>query len=409
MPVASVKPRTEPAGETPRRIGRHKMETIRIFDTKPYLTECSAEVLSCTETEHEGNKCYAVILDRTVFFPEEGGQSPDKGTINEAEVLDVQVKDRFITHYLAEPVALGTASLKLFWPHRFSNMQQHSGEHIFSGLVHSIFGYDNVGFHLSDNSVTMDFNGILTQEDVVLIEDRVNEAIYKNIEIDARYVDRETLKHLEYRSKKELSGDVRIVTIPGYDICACCAPHVKRTGEIGILKVIRLQNYKGGVRIHILCGSRALSYYRESIGLIDELTDILTTGRENLVESVQSLSAEALALSSKLLSAKTELMNRELLEIPESHQDVLLFREKTDNIIIRNAVNFLTARHQGVVAFFAGDDTCGYSYIIGSATKDVRSVQKKLSEKLGARGGGRPEMVQGSVKAVKKEIEEALG
>ncbi len=385
------------------------METIRLFDAEPYLTESKALVLSCDMVEKEGKKYFLVCLDQTIFFPEEGGQSPDKGYINGIQVLDVQVKDRVITHYLEKPLTVGEeVVLTLDWEHRFSNMQQHSGEHIFSGLVHSIYGFENVGFHLSDNSVTMDFNGVLEDTDVALIEEKVNEAIFKNIAISAEYMDADRLAALKYRSKKELTGPVRIVTVPGYDICACCAPHVQRTGEIGLLKVIHLQNYKGGVRIHILCGKRALAYYRESLLLIDSLTDFLTTGRENLLENVQKLKGETISLSSRLLNAKQELLNSELMAIPETKADVILFKEKTDNVIVRNAVNFLMTKHEGLIGFFAGSDATGYSYILASQKEDVRDVQKKLAEKLGAKGGGKPQMVQGNVTAGETEIRKAL-
>lgn len=380
------------------------METIRVFDEMPYLTEDTAQVLSCEEVEHKGVRCYAVELNETIFFPEEGGQSPDKGTINGVEVLDVQVQDRCITHYLESPVSGGVVRLKLDWEHRFSNMQQHSGEHIFSGLVHSLYGFENVGFHLSDNSVTMDFSGVLTAADVADIENKVNEAIYKNIEIETGYVDSAALAALEYRSKKELAGPVRIVTIPGYDTCACCAPHVKKTGEIGMLKVIHLQNYKGGVRIHILCGKRALLYYRESLQLIDGLTDFLTTGRENLKDNVEKLKGETISLSSKLLNARQELLYKELDSIPESQEDVVIFKEKTDNVIMRNAVNKLMTKHRGLIAFFSGSDEAGYSYILASESIDVRDWQKRLAEGLGAKGGGKPQMVQGNVMATEEKI-----
>ncbi len=380
------------------------METIRLFDAEPYMTSAESNILSCEKIEKEGRTVYAVVLDKTIFFPEEGGQSPDSGTINGIRVVDVQVQDRVITHYLEEAVHGEKAEMCLDWEHRFSNMQQHSGEHIFSGLVHSMYGFENVGFHLSDNSVTMDFNGVLSAEDVAKIENKVNEAIYKNIKIEAGYVDSEALKTLVYRSKKELAGPVRIVTIPGYDSCACCAPHVERTGEIGMLKVIHLQNYKGGVRIHILCGQRALLYYRESLALIDSLQDYLTTGRENLLENVQKLKTETLSLSSKLLNAKQELLNNELSAIPIEQENVILFKEKIDNVIIRNAVNALVSKHKGVIAFFSGDDEKGYSYILASAECDVREAQKKLGAELGAKGGGKPQMVQGSVAATEEKI-----
>lgn len=386
------------------------MSTIRLFDKDAYRAEGYAKVLSCEETEHNGISCYALVLDSTVFFPEEGGQSPDKGYINNSEVLDVQVSQGTITHYVTEFFEAGCqVSMMLDMKHRFSNMQQHSGEHIFSGLVYNLFGFSNVGFHLSDNSVTMDFSGVLTPEDLSLVETKVNEAISKNIEITARYYEKDELSLIQYRSKKELEGPVRIVTIPGYDVCACCAPHVKHTGEIGMLKIIHAQNYKGGVRIHILCGFRALEYYSESLSLIDSLTSCLTTGRETLLENIEKLKADNISLSSKLLSAKQELLYNELDKIPKEQDNVYIFREKTDSIIMRNAVNKLTATHQGFCGFFSGNDESGYSFIISSSHDDARTISATLVEALGAKGGGKPQMVQGSLNATKEQIEKVLG
>lgn len=385
------------------------MSTIRLFDAEPYAKEATAKVVSCEETEYKKVKCFACVLDRTIFFPEEGGQTPDCGTISGIKVLDVQVKDKVITHFLEASVEAGAeVSLAIDWNHRFSNMQQHSGEHIFSGSVHTMFGFDNVGFHLSDNSVTMDFNGVLTEEDIKAVERRVNEAIAANVPITAEYVDSEVLSTLTYRSKKELEGPVRIVTIPGYDSCACCAPHVQRTGEIGMLKVVHCMNYKGGVRVNILCGFRALEYYRESLALIDSLTDFLTTGRENLVEYVKKLKAENQALSSSLLTAKQDLLKMEFESIPADQQDVLIFKEKTDSVVMKNAVNMLLEKHDGMIAYFSGSDEGGYSYMLASKAADCREVQKKLAENFKAKGGGKPEMVCGQVAAAESEIRKVL-
>ena len=225
-------------------------KTIKLYDNDAYATQFEANVLYSNETEHNGQTCYEIILDKTLFFPEEGGQTPDKGTINGMEVLDVQIKDDIITHYIKaeQPIDIvkenDAVTGSIDWTHRFSNMQQHSAEHIFSGLVYKEYGYQNFGFHLSDNIVTMDFNGPLTIEQIEELEWKVNQAIVQNVAIDTCYPTTGELAMLTYRSKLELETNVRIVTIEGYDVCACCAPHVKRTGEIGGFKVINAQNYK---------------------------------------------------------------------------------------------------------------------------------------------------------------------
>lgn len=384
------------------------METLKLYDGDAYATEFTATVSCCTPVTRNNETCFATVLDRTLFFPEEGGQSPDKGEINGIEVKDVQISEDVITHYLTSPVEVGSeVSGRINFKHRYSNMQQHSGEHIFSGLVASIYGFNNVGFHLSDNSVTMDYDGVLTAKDIEILENKVNEAIYKNIDILCEYPSPLVLANTEYRCKKELKGAIRIVTIPGYDCCACCAPHVKKTGEIGILKVIHLQNYKGGVRLHILCGERALAYFRESLDLIDSLTEVLTTGRENLKDNISSMKTEIQSLNTRLASVKQELLLKDISDIPEDAENVTLFKEKTDSFIMRNVLNKLTEKHKGVCSFFSGSDADGWTYFIGSKTADCREIQKKLAS-INARGGGKPEMVSGSVKASEAEIKKAL-
>ena len=384
-------------------------KTVRLYDQDAYATEFEAEVLACEEVEKKEKKVYQVWLDQTLFFPEEGGQSPDMGTIDGIKVLDVQIKDEVITHTLAAPLAVGTTVKGVVdWKHRFYNMQQHSGEHIFSGIVHNRFGYDNVGFHLSDSIVTMDFNGVITAEDIEEIETEVNQAIIENIPVEVSYPTKEELKVLEYRSKIEIEGQVRIVTIPGYDVCACCAPHVRRTGEIGMLKVMNVQSYKGGVRISILCGFRALEAFRQKADIITELMAQFSTNQEALVENVTKLKNTNQTMKNQLASAKQELMEYKVAAIPEDSENAILFESDLDTPVVRNVVNGLVEQFTGICAVFVGNDESGYQFIIGSKNKDCRQIAAARREKLSARGGGSDKMIQGSVAASQLQIEELL-
>ena len=384
-------------------------KTVRLYDQDAYATKFEAEVLACEEVEKKEKKVYQVWLDQTLFFPEEGGQSPDMGTIDGIKVLDVQIKDEVITHTLAAPLAVGTTVKGVVdWKHRFYNMQQHSGEHIFSGIVHNRFGYDNVGFHLSDSIVTMDFNGVITAEDIEEIETEVNQAIIENIPVEVSYPTKEELKVLEYRSKIEIEGQVRIVTIPGYDVCACCAPHVRRTGEIGMLKVMNVQSYKGGVRISILCGFRALEAFRQKADIITELMAQFSTNQEALVENVTKLKNTNQTMKNQLASAKQELMEYKVAAIPEDSENAILFESDLDTPVVRNVVNGLVEQFTGICAVFVGNDESGYQFIVGSKNKDCRAIAAALREKLSARGGGSDKMIQGSIAASQLQIEELL-
>lgn len=375
--------------------------TERLFDKNAYATSFTGEVLSCEKDE----RGYWVELDQTLFFPEEGGQSPDQGILGGQRVLDVQIEGDCIRHLVETGMEVGSrVEGEIDWKHRFSNMQQHSGEHIFSGTVNRIYGYNNVGFHLSDQIVTMDFDGVLTEEQVDELEDMVNAIIVSNLPIEVSYPSKEELKSLTYRSKIEIEGQVRIVTIPGVDVCACCAPHVRLTGEIGFLKVMSLQNYKGGVRLSILCGQRALEAMRSNTKLISSLTKELTTSSDKIMDSVVKLKNNTISLNNKLMGAKQSLLQIELEKVPVEQEHVLLFEGELEDGVIRAGVNSLVAAHEGLCGIFSGSEEEGYKYIIGSKTVDCKNIANCLREKLNARGGGSPAMIQGFVTASKESI-----
>lgn len=380
-------------------------QTKKLYDSDAYAIEFDATVLSCEEVQKEDQMLYEVILDQTLFFPEEGGQSPDKGTIEQIPVSNVQIKEDVITHTLETPLEVGVEVHGCIdWKHRFNNMQQHSGEHIFSGLVNKKFGYDNVGFHLSDQIVTMDFNGVLEAEEAADIEYAANEVIINNLPVQATFPSKEELSVFNYRSKIEIDGQVRIVTIAGVDVCACCAPHVRRTGEIGMLKILNMQNYKGGVRISILCGFRALEEYRKKTEVISELSSSLSANQDSLIEAVDKLKNVNQSLKVEVSVARQECMEAKLKEVPKDQVNVYLFENNLETQVMRNAVNQLVTEHSGICGIFSGDDEEGYRYIIGSSTEDARMIANVLREKLGAKGGGSVAMVQGSVVAKKEMI-----
>ena len=235
----------------------------------------------------------------------------------------------------------------------------------------------------------MDFNGVLTADEVREVETAVNEVIVKNLPVEITYPSKEELKTLDYRSKIEIEGQVRIVTIPGVDVCACCAPHVKRTGEIGMLKVMNYQNYKGGVRISILCGFRALEAFRQKCDIISELMGIFTTNQEAIVDNVTKLKAVNQSLKSELGTAKSALLDYKVAELPTDTDNAVLFEDGIDMNTARNCVNGLVEKYSGFSAFFTGNDEDGYSFIIGSRNADCNTVAAALRNKLGARGDKR--------------------
>lgn len=379
--------------------------TEKLYYIDSHMREFEALVLSC-EPDKKG---YRIVLDRTAFFPEGGGQCADTGYLNEAEVLDVYEKDGVIYHRTKEDIAPGTSVVgRLDWEQRFSNMQQHSGEHIVSGLIHGTFGYDNVGFHLGKENVTMDFNGTFTEEELQDIERRANAVVFDNREIKVEFPDPETLKTLEYRSKIEIEGDVRIVTIPGADTCACCAPHVTRTGEIGLIKIVDVQNYKGGTRMWILCGDRALSDYRRKQENIRTISVTLSAKQERAAEAVIRQKEELSVMKETYTRVMQELIGFRAAAVEPQEESICLFEDRMDAKAMRELVNLLVEKTGKMAALFSGSTKEGFSYIIGSKYLDMRRTAKEMNAVLNGRGGGSAQMAQGTVFAQRKEIEEFI-
>ncbi len=378
----------------------------KLFYENINITDFTATVVSCEPTTD--GKLYRVLLDATAFFPEEGGQSADKGTLNNLPVLNVQIKDDLIYHYLEQPLEPGSVVAgHVDWEQRFDFMQQHSGEHIVSGLVHNRFGYNNVGFHLSNNEVTLDFNGELTPAQVREIELRANEIIYKNLPVEITYPSKEKLAALSYRSKIEIEGQVRIVTIPGVDVCACCAPHVAHTGEIGMIKITNCQSHRGGVRLNILCGARALADYNKKQDSVAAVSVALSAKQDLIADAVLKLKDDMLRQQERINNLQAEYLKLSIstLPSPEESEHAILFVDKMDTIAIRNTVNSLVEKYSGYCAVFSGDEETGYSFIVGSKKKDCKELAQIFRTELGAKCGGNTPMIQGSVTAIKEKIQ----
>ena len=392
------------------------MPTIKSYNDSPYSTEFVAEILNITPI---GSNFYELILNQTNFFPEAGGQSCDKGTIKIGDTTTIVEKviidkEDNITHIISTNIALKADCLagtkiqgKIDWEHRFSNMQHHSGEHIFSGIVKKKYGFENVGFHLSDNNVTMDYNGYLTPEQVIEIELEVNNVIVNNATITCSYPSEQELKNIDYRCKTELTGSLRIVEIEGTDICACCCPHVRKTGEIGILKVISSIRYKGGTRLSILCGCRALEYISTLQSQVNELKGLLSAEQSEIVNAVSSLKTEKDELKAKLREANRLRLTEEIDFLKEGYP-ALIFTDDIDAKSQREALNYLISKRDNYCGILAGNDKKGYSYLIGSNSLDSTLIQSKLKESFGAKGGGKKEMIQGFVNTSKTELEALL-
>lgn len=379
--------------------------TERLYYNDSHMSEFTATVRSC----EPGKKGFRVVLDRTAFFPEGGGQFGDIGWLNGIEVTDTREKAGVIYHEVKAALEPGTVVAgKLDFKERFSRMQQHSGEHILSGIVHSLYGYDNVGFHLGADVTTLDFNGDLTPEQVQDLEVRANQAVFANTRVEILYPTKEELKTLEYRSKIEIEGQVRIVSFPGIDICACCAPHVSLTGEIGLIKILACDHHRGGCRMTIVAGMRALMDYRTKQQSVTDVSVALSAKPEKIGEAVLRLKEQQMKQKEKLNELQAAHLKQRLDAIGPDEKNVCIFEEDMDNIAVRNFVNDAMERGSGICGAFVGTDETGYRYILGSKTVNLRDFSRELNAKFGGKGGGKPEMVQGSLTGAQAEIAEMI-
>ena len=387
--------------------------TKRLYDTNSHLCHFQAHVLSCRPTDaRDPVSGYAVILDQTAFFPGGGGQEADHGSLAGQCVLTCSEKKGIITHFVADPIPEDLdISGEIDWEFRFSNMQQHSGEHVLCAVLHNRFGVDNIGFHMGHAEVTLDVNGVFSPEELQEAEKEANAAVTRNLAFTVSYPDDETLAHLAYRSKIEITDAVRIVTIAGadpdqpLDRCACCAPHVPRSGEIGMIKILSSQHYKGGTRISILCGQRALeaaNLYQKQVRLIDQL---LSAVPENTFSAVQKLKEAELQKKEQLVQTQRRLIQVMAAQTPAGTEPWILFEDFEDPTSAREYVNLVTARRDGPVALFLPRETGAYQYILAIKSGSVKPLVQQLNAALQGRGGGSDAMAQGTVRASKAEIE----
>lgn len=372
--------------------------TQKLYDDS-HLKQFEAVVVSC-EPFHDN---WAVELDRTAFFPEGGGQPSDKGYIDNAEVLDVQVKNGKIYHITDSPVVSDTITGIIDFERRLDFMQQHSGEHIVSGVARKLFGCENVGFHLSEDIVTLDLDKPLNQEQLDKIENAANQKIYDNVDFNIYYPDDEILKTLDYRCKKELEGDIRIVDIETVDRCACCAPHVKKSGEIGIIKLLSHEKLRGGTRIEIKCGDRALRDYNNKFSNISAISSLLCVKQEETAFAVERLLNQIGELKYAITDLKRQSLAQKVETFKPEKDITALFEDGLEIKDLQHFADSLYKAHGGIRAVFSKGDN-GFCFAICSGEAALDTFFKSFKERFAVKGGGRNGMVQGTVTAEKQDL-----
>ena len=375
-------------------------ETRKLYYEDVYQKEFTAEVLECRETAQG----YEIVLNQTAFYPEGGGQPCDLGTINGISVVDVQEKRSEIVHYTEKPLETGSkVTGKIDWARRFDLMQQHSGEHMVSGVIHAKYGYDNVGFHMGSDVITVDLNGMLDEAQLAEIEREVNEKVWEDKEVVITYPTEEELKTLDYRSKKELTGKVRIVDFPGADVCACCGTHVTHTGEIGMVKLLSVVKFRDGIRMEMICGKRVLNYLNMVNEQNHQISMKLSAKMDRTADAVQRLQDENFRLKGQVARMEEDMFQAEAKKW-EGAGSVLIFKEGLEADSVRKLADAVMNTCQGCCAVFSRNEDGSYKYAMGEIDGDLRQYTKELNAALNGRGGGKPFFVQGSVQATEKEI-----
>lgn len=377
------------------------METRKLYYEDSHLFAFTAIVTAC-ETVKNG---YEIVLDATAFYPEGGGQPCDLGTLNGIAVLDVRERGETVVHLCASPLTVGqTVEGILDEKRRFDLMQQHAGEHIVSGLVHKHFGYHNVGFHMGKVFLEIDFDGPLTYEQLLAVEREANEAVWRDAPIRCWYPGPEELSSIPYRSKKALPWPVRIVEVPGVDMCACCGVHVASTGQIGLIKLLSCVKFHQGVRVQMLCGGRALDYMNE-IFAQNRLVSQVFSAKPLETGAAAVRMNEALGAEKFRAAGLEKQVFAHIAESYANQENVLHFAEDLTPAAVWELADAIAGKISGVAAVLSGSDEKGYSVCLVSRQEDVRPLGKAMADALRGRGGGKKEAFQGSLKAGKGEIE----
>lgn len=378
--------------------------TERLYDNSK-LTTFEATVTSC----YPAGKYYELTLDRSAFFPEGGGQKGDVGLIDSVKVLDTYEKNGEVVHKCTAPIEAGMQVCgEVDADIRLRRMQNHSGEHLLMGLIHRKTGFENVGFHLGSDDVTLDLDGVIPTETLIECEFLANKAIAADLPVTISYPDSESLKTLEYRSKLEMTENVRIVTIEGVDVCACCAPHVASTGQIGIIKVLSAESYKGGTRLHILCGLDAFELIRNRMDELSAISRLLSAKPEKILEQTKRLIDENDALKRQLADIEQRKAARIISSLSNSTRgSFCVFTEGLNTASMRDIANEAVKLTDGAAGIFCKTEN-GWNYIIASDSLPLRSMSAQINSALNGKGGGSDKMLQGSCMAEGSAIEDVI-
>ena len=377
------------------------METRKLYYEDTHIRTFSAMVLGCEETPGG----WEIVLDATAFYPEGGGQACDLGALGGRNVLDVQERDAAVVHLCDGPLTVGqTVEGTIDWERRFDLMQQHSGEHMVSGIIHSLYGYQNMGFHIGSELVTVDVAGPVPAEELQRIEDLTNAAIWANSAVKSWYPTAEELPGIPYRFKKTLEGPVRIVEFPGTDICACCGTHVKLTGEVGLVKILSCVKFRHGVRLEMVSGRRAFDHLRRAYEQNRQVSQAFSAKIMETGEAARKMNEALNTEKFRITGLQWQLFDH----VAASYRgkgNALHFAEGLAPADIRELADRIAKTCGGIAAVFCGSGE-SYQLCLVCHGGDVKALGTAMNQALQGRGGGKPGFFQGSVCANREEIEE---
>ena len=377
------------------------METKKLYYEDCHLAAFSAQVVACEETPGG----WLVELDRTAFYPEGGGQAADTGILGGVRVLHTSEDGERVLHLCDGPLSVGeTVEGKIDYDLRFDRMQQHTGEHIVSGLINGRWGYHNTGFHMGTESTTIDFDGVIPAEELPGIELRANEAVWKNLAVNCWVPSPEELPGVTYRTKRALPWPVRIVEVPGYDSCACCGTHTAFTGEVGLIKLLSAVPFRGGTRIEMACGKRALSILNQAYEQNRQVSQAFSAKWQETGEAARKMNDVLAAHKFRITGLERQLFAGIAAGYAEKG-DVLHFEDSLDSVAVRELADAIAEHCGGTAAVFSGSDAEGYAFCLVTRSGDLRQFGKDMTKALNGRGGGKPVCQQGRVSAGRADIE----
>lgn len=393
----------------------------QLYDKDPYLksVETTVNFSKKLAKEDASGANYVINTKETIFYPEGGGQPGDTGVFiledgSEIKVLDTRygfIEDDdtpYILHYTNKPLDANTKIVeKINWKRRFTHMQQHSTEHILSGLVYKKYDYLNVGFHLGREYTTIDFSGPVSYEQMQEIVRAANQLIYKNTKVTAKVFTPEEAQDIKYRSKVEIDNLIRLVKIEGADICACCGTHVKHTGEIGLIICTDVESYKGGSRITFYAGTRAFNYIRKQQEILNNLVTHLSSPQEELDKAVSNLESNISDLETTIESTANYLWDKKISELDSSSLIYIKAKVFTPKIVKRLFKTLDADLDKSLLVLM--DQKENFTFYLFEPEEEYKSdtgIFKQLQADYAARGGGSYTMTQGQIPAKENGFDE---